>query len=174
MWTSGSSKRQGSAKRPDDAERPGSVERQGNAERPDDAENQLGLADNCQPRVSPLRDRAIPMSPYRIFPAMRIFIFFYHQRFVYLHAKPRFHRKVYKTADKSEILLIIDIIQDTLPDVVVDPDTLLLKHAIITDRIDLQAGRQRDRSKRAVRRQRHIVGFRHRANLFHLCDPAGM
>ncbi len=93
-----------------------------------------------------MKDRAAPKD--RAMPKIR---------WGWQYASPAFYRKVYKTAGKSEILLIIDIIQDTLPDVVVDANTLLLKHAIIADCINLQAGRQRDRSKRAMRRQCHIA-----------------
>ena len=41
---------------------------------------------------------------------------------------------------------------------------LFLEHRIAGDEVDVQAGRQRNRPKRTVRRQRHIVGFCHAGN----------
>ena len=55
-----------------------------------------------------------------------------------------------------------------------DAQALFLDHRIVADRIQLQAGGQRDGPQRAMQRHAHIIGFRHGGDLAGLGDAAGM
>jgi hypothetical protein len=67
-----------------------------------------------------------------------------------------------------------NIIQKIVGRVVVNAQALFLDHGVVADRIQLQAGRQRDRPQRAMQSQAHVIAFRHRGDLAGFGDAAGM
>ncbi|MCY1249027.1 hypothetical protein D9M72_625270 [compost metagenome] len=58
--------------------------------------------------------------------------------------------------------------------IVVNAERLLLDHGIVTDRIHLQAGGQRNRPERAMGRHGDVVGLRHMADPDHFRNAADM
>src|SRR5450830_1060942 len=58
--------------------------------------------------------------------------------------------------------------------VVVNAQALLLDKRVVADRVQLQAGGQRDWAQRAVQRQGHVVGFGHVGDLAGFGDAAGV
>ncbi|MCY1223000.1 hypothetical protein D9M72_351090 [compost metagenome] len=73
-----------------------------------------------------------------------------------------------------EDFLVGDVVEDVVARIVMDAQALLLDEGVVADGVDLKAGGERDRSERAMRRQCHVVGFRHRRDLAALGDAAGM
>lgn len=79
----------------------------------------------------PLCHRSIFMSPHRILPIMRCFIFFKYKFLIYFDPKSWTLRKLNITICKYKIFLIRYIVKYTLSYIVMNSNTLFLYHRII-------------------------------------------
>ena len=71
------------------------------------------------------------MSPHRILPIMREFIFFKYKFLIHFNPKSRTFRKLNITICKYEIFLIRYIVKYTFSYIIMNSNTLLLYHCII-------------------------------------------
>jgi len=90
------------------------------------------------------------------------------------NAKPRTVRNVYVAVLEVHDFGVDKVICQVVALIVSDALTLLLNKRVVRGCIDLQAGSECDRTKRAMGREGHIPGFRHGSDLLALGDATGM
>jgi hypothetical protein len=78
-----------------------------------------------------------------------------------IHAQARLGQRLDVAVFDLEVFLVDHVVQQFGALVVVDAHALLLQHGVVRHEVHLQAGRQRHRAERAMRRQRDVVGFGH-------------
>ena len=77
---------------------------------------------------------------YGILPVVGILIFLDHQSLICIHAQTGELGQLYKAVDETEIIGVVDVIENAPIHIVIDADALFRNHGVVADGIHIQAG----------------------------------